>query len=153
MWLGPAALGAAPEVGEITVRRYLCSRCEAVLTVVPRGLQPRLRYRLGAIVGAVGLWWRGSSAAEVRKQSSPFPRVGEEARRGWRSLRRWTGQLARWVGLRLDRGAHVYAGVVLQRLASRALSSSGDLVVDAVAGVMLVDGHRLWPTGSEAPTM
>jgi hypothetical protein len=124
-----------------------------VSTVVPRGLLPRLRYRLGAIVGALGLWWQGSSSAEVRGRISPFSVVGEEARRGWRSLGRWTRQLAGCVGVSIERGAHRYVGVVLQRLASHAPFGTGDLGKDAAAGAAFVDVRRLCAGGPEAPTM
>ena len=153
MVLGPRACGAEPEIGEVTVRRYRCSRCKAVSTVMPQGMAPRLRYRLGAIVGAIGLWCQGLSSAAVRGRISPFSVVGEEARRGWRSLGRWTRQLAVCVGLSVGRGAHRYAGVVLQRLASKVPFGCGELAVDAVAGAAFIDVRRLCARHSEAPTM
>ena len=58
--------------------RYLCRGCGAVVTVLPCGVAPRLRYRLRSIAWALGCWWRGASAAAVRVEVSPFQRVGEE---------------------------------------------------------------------------
>lgn len=153
MMLGPHEPGAEPEVSEVTTRRYRCTACGAVITVLPRGMLPRLRYGLSAMVIAIGLWWLGHSAAEIRRLVSPFKVVGDEARRGWHSLRRWVQQLAQWLELRIDRRAHQQTGAILQKLASGALFSSGDLARDAAAGAALVDVPRLCAGHSEAPTM
>ena len=153
MMLGPPELGSEPEVGVVTTRRYRCTACGAVITVLPRGLLPRLRYGLGAIVLAIGLWWLGHRATEVRRRVSPFKVVGDEARRGWHSLRRWAHQLAQWVGLRTNRRVYPHLGTVLQRLASAALLSSGDLVRDAVAAAAFLDVPRLCADHPETPTM
>lgn len=88
MRLGPEVLGERSVVGEITVRRYRCLRCRAVVVVCPRGVLPRLRY--GAVAIALALWSiEGLAACAVRSRISPFGVVGEDARRGWGSLRRW----------------------------------------------------------------
>lgn len=150
--LGPAGIGERPEVAEIVVRRYRCRGCGAVVTVVPRGVAPRLRYRLRAVAWALGRWWQGGSAAEVRREVSPFEHVGEEARRGWRSLRRWVELLGSALGLGAVGPPHRRVEGVLQQLAARALEVSGALVGDAVEGVVLVDVHRLCRGGPEVPT-
>jgi len=142
-----------PEVGEVTGRRYRCRACGAVVMVVPRGVAPRLRYRLGAVVGALGLWCHGHSAAEVRRRVSPFRVVGEEARRGWRSLRRWTRRLAAGLGQSIVGRARDHVEAVLQRLAAASAMSTGVLLVDALAGAAQLDAHRLCVAGGEAPTI
>jgi len=136
----------------VTVRRYRCRGCGAVVTVVPRGVVPRRRYRLRGVAWALGRWWQGLSAAEAREQVSPFRHVGEEARRGWRSLRRWVDLLGAAVGLDAMGSPYRRLEGVLQQLAARALRASGDLVHDAVEGVVLVDAHRLCRRGPEVPT-
>ncbi len=39
--LGPKAPHGAPEQGSVTLRRYGCRACRAILVVGPRGLLPR----------------------------------------------------------------------------------------------------------------
>ena len=136
----------------VTVRRFLCRSCGAVVTVVPRGMAPRLRYRLAAIAWALGQWWEGESAAAVRRVVSPFRCVGEEARRGWRSLRRWVRRLGEAVGLDDVGAPHRRLERLLQQLAARARDGCGELVRDAVAGVVFVDVHRVRRGGPEVPT-
>ncbi len=150
--LGPVDARAAPEVGEITLRRYRCRGCGAVVTVVPRGVAPRLRYRLRAVAWALGQWWSGTSAAAVRRKVSPFSRIGEEAQRGWRSLRRWVRWLGERVVVEVIGAPHRQLEVVLQRLAARARGSTGDLVTGAVEGVVFVDVHHVRREGPEVPT-
>lgn len=90
MRLGPEELGGRSVVGEVTVRRYRCLRCRAVVVVCPRGVLPRLRYGAVAIALALALWSvEGLAAHAVRSRISPFGVVGEDARRDWGSLRRW----------------------------------------------------------------
>lgn len=90
MRLGPEELGGRSVVASIAVRRYRCLRCSAVLVVVPRGVLPRLRYGAVAIALALARWGvDGLSAAYVRAEVSPDRYLGHDARRGWRSLRRW----------------------------------------------------------------
>jgi hypothetical protein len=150
--LGSAGVDERPEVTEVTVRRYRCRGCGAVVTVVPRGVAPRLRYRLRAVAWALGRWWQGVSAAEVRREVSPFEHVGEEARRGWPSLRRWVDMLGGALGLDAIGAPRSRVEGVLQQLAARALDVSGELVRDAVAGVVFVDVHRVLRGGPEVPT-
>lgn len=136
----------------VRIRRYLCRHCGAVVTVVPRGMVPQLRYRLRGIAWALGRWWQGVSSAEVRSEVSPFVHVGEEARRGWRSLRRWARLLAAAVRLGDLAAPHRQLEPLLQRLASRAFAATGELVRDAVEGVLAVDVHHVRRGGPEVPT-
>jgi len=92
---GPLALAAAPTVEVIEVRRYRCMRCDAVLTVVPREVEPRRHYTRPAIVLALALWGLcGASATTVRRTISPW-RITTTT--GWPMLRRWTAAVARRV--------------------------------------------------------
>ncbi len=88
--LGPRTAEGAPEVPELTVRRYRCLACGCVCSVVPRGVLPRKHYSGGAIALALALWavlrW---SPPAVRGRVSPFKRVGPSAARSWHSLLRW----------------------------------------------------------------
>jgi hypothetical protein len=87
------AVDAAPTVETLLVRRYRCRRCSAVITVVPREVEPRRHYSRPAIAMALallGLLARTSS--EIRKAVSPW-RVTATA--SWRTLSRWVGAVRR----------------------------------------------------------
>lgn len=71
------------------VRRYRCTGCGAILTVVPRGIAPRRHYGHAAIALAFTLWAIvGVSVAEVRRRVCAWP-ISTEAPQQWRALRRW----------------------------------------------------------------
>jgi len=134
--LGPEALGDGSVIGSVTVRRYRCTRCSAVLVVVPRGVLPRLRYGAVAIALALALWSvEGLPAAEVRSRVSPFRVVGHDARRGWRSLRRWA-RASLWTGPSPPGTMQQSAAWTAQRLAGCA-SGTGPLTALACAGALL----------------
>lgn len=119
------------------------------MTVVPRGVGPRFRYRLSAMAWALGLWWSGLSSATVRERVSPCREVGAEAQRYWERPRRWVEAFGAALGLRRSGGVEM----VLQRLAAQARSATGDLIRDAVQGVAFVDVHRRRRGGPEVPTI
>jgi len=136
MRLGPEELGGRSVVASITVRRYRCTRCSAVLVVVPRGVLPRLRYGAVAVALALALWSvEGLPAAQVRSRVSPFRVVGHDARRGWRSLRRWA-RGAPWTGARPPGTAQESAARTVQRLAGQACGP-GPLTALACIGALL----------------
>lgn len=135
MRLGPELLGGRSVVGSITVRRYRCLRCAAVLVVVPRGVLPRLRYGAVAIALALALWAvERLPAPAVRAKVSPFRYLGHDARRGWRSLSRWA-RGSPWsvatTGAPRERAVRV-----VQHLAGHALEP-GPLTTLACAGALL----------------
>lgn len=87
---GPAAPGERPLERLVLLRRYLCLACGAVIVVGPRGLEPGWLFSGPAIAWA--LWLFGVAkltAAEVRRQVSPWATVGATAAAGWATLRRW----------------------------------------------------------------
>jgi hypothetical protein len=74
----------------VSVRRYVCRDCGAVVAVGPAVLLPGRHFSGPAIALALGLFGLGGlSAAEVRELVSPWMRVGATAARTWASLRRW----------------------------------------------------------------
>lgn len=86
---GPAAADAPSTTQVLTCRRYRCTRCRAVIIVVPRGVVPRRHYGAAAIALAFALWaLAGQSAAAVRRRVCAWPIQGL-ATRGWCTLRRW----------------------------------------------------------------
>lgn len=139
MRLGPEQLGGRSVVASITVRRYRCVRCTAVLVVVPRGVLPRLRYGAVAVALALARWSvEGVPASRVRAEVSPFRVVGHDARRGWRSLRRWA-RGSPWPGTAKGiaaKTARESAARVVQSLAGHALEL-GSLTPLACAGALL----------------
>src|SRR5688500_5280666 len=71
---GPVAAAAAPSVTTILVRRYLCLGCDAVMTVVPREVEPRRHYSRPAIALALArLGLLGETAAAVRRAVCAWP--------------------------------------------------------------------------------
>jgi hypothetical protein len=90
---GPMSATAAPTIETVDVRRYLCVRCDAVITVAPCEVEPRRHYTRPAIVLGLALWGLfGEGAAVVRRTVSPW-RI--KATAGWPTLRRWVAAVAR----------------------------------------------------------
>jgi hypothetical protein len=84
---GPTAVDTAPTIEVVRVRRYLCVRCSAVITVVPQDVEPRRHYSRPAIALALALFALcGQSAARIREVISPW-RI--TATPSWVTLRRW----------------------------------------------------------------
>jgi hypothetical protein len=70
----------------VRARRYVCLRCKATLTVLPRGAVAGRHYRASAIALACALYGMlGTSLAETRARTSPW----RSAEPGWPSLGRW----------------------------------------------------------------
>jgi hypothetical protein len=86
---GVLDVDAAPGVVVITVRRYECQRCHAVMTVVPAGMLARRLYSASSIALALHLWLSMALAdREVRGRICAWPLRGAN-RRGWAQLYRW----------------------------------------------------------------
>ena len=87
---GPPGPGEGAAVLVITVRRYRCVPCGAVLLVVPREVLPRRRYSAAAIGFALALWGLvQATALVVRRRVSAAKALGFDAMTGWATLRRW----------------------------------------------------------------
>lgn len=88
--LGPAWPGGPPEQRVILARRFRCSACGCVMTVVPAEVAAHCRYARTAILWALALWGlERRSAAEVRRRVSVNRIAGFGDPRLWHSLRRW----------------------------------------------------------------
>lgn len=84
---GPLAVGDAATETVIGCRRYRCTACGAVVTVVPRGIEPRRHYGRAAICMALALWaLAGWSALAVRARVGTYR---NPLATSWRTLRRW----------------------------------------------------------------
>jgi hypothetical protein len=87
---GPLEPGGRPLLLVLRVRRYRCQACAAVLTVVPRELTTGYLFSRSAVGWALALFGvMALPPREVRRQTSPWSRVGASAVTGWMSLRRW----------------------------------------------------------------
>lgn len=87
---GPETPGDPPKIVVLIVRRYRCTACGAVITVVPVGVITQRLFSGPAIAEAVALFGlERASSAEVRRKISPWSQVGPTAAVGWASLRRW----------------------------------------------------------------
>lgn len=86
---GPPSVDEVPAWIVIACRRYLCTSCEAVITVVPRGVAPRRHYGHAAIAMALALWAVvGATVAEVRERVCAW-RLSDESAARWPTLLRW----------------------------------------------------------------
>jgi hypothetical protein len=95
---GPPDPGSAPRWIVIECRRYLCVRCGAVLTVVPRGVAPRRHYGHAAIAMALTLWAIvREPVAAVRRRVCAWA-ITVEAVTRWRTLERWAHAARRSLG-------------------------------------------------------
>jgi hypothetical protein len=95
----------------IACRRYLCTTCSAILTVVPRGIAPRRHYGHAAIAMALTLWAiAGEPEAEVRRRICAR-RITVESPKRWPTLARWA---------RAARDALGAASLLLKDAAARA---------------------------------
>ena len=80
---------AAPTDVVLTLRRYRCTHCGAVTLVGPRGLLPRRRYTVFAIVLAFAAWITlDQTARAVRAAFSPIP-FASHSHVAWRAMARW----------------------------------------------------------------
>lgn len=92
--LGALAWGAVPVALEVGVRRYVCTRCRATCTVVPREVLHRRLYAAPAIALALALFGLLSrSAAGVRSAVSPWRHVGAAGALRWDALSAWVAAL------------------------------------------------------------
>jgi len=86
---GPPAAGSTPTWIVIACRRYLCTSCGAVLTVVPRGVAPRRHYGHAAIAMALTLWAiAGEPEAAIRRRICAR-RISVESPARWPVLTQW----------------------------------------------------------------
>lgn len=89
MW-GPAAPGGVPQLRELEVRRYRCTGCKAVMTVVPREILTKRLYSAAAIAWALALYGLSMlSPAAVRALVSPWRHWGATSAGRWQTLQRW----------------------------------------------------------------
>lgn len=106
---GPQAPNAPSECVVILVRRYLCTACETVMTVLPPTAQGFKHFSGAAMALALALWGLGGeSARRVRERVDDWkPGAGA---RGWRSLDRWAKGAAQGV---------LFAGLALRGVEGR----------------------------------
>jgi hypothetical protein len=87
---GPPTPGQPPVTNELDVRRYQCQSCNALITVVPRGVMPRRHFSKTAIALALALYGIAKkSLRQTRRLISPWTTVGDAACTGWAALTRW----------------------------------------------------------------
>ncbi len=99
----PAVDKGLAEVGECWVRRYRCTECRAVRSVLPRGVLPRYLYSAWAIVSAFFLVAErpvgdGLRDVEAYERQGMYRRVrrGSTCPFRWRSIGRWAGLIPQW---------------------------------------------------------
>ena len=86
---GPPDADSTPTWIVIACRRYRCTSCGAILTVVPRGVAPGRHYGHAAIAMALTLWAiAGAPEAEIRRRVCAR-RISDESPARWPTLARW----------------------------------------------------------------
>jgi len=86
---GPPDAARTPTWIVIACRRYLCTSCGAILTVVPRGVAPRRHYGHAAIAMALTLWAIAHEPeADIRRRVCAR-RISVESPARWPTLARW----------------------------------------------------------------
>ncbi len=110
---GPLDVAAPPGTVVVRVRRYRCTGCGAVLTVVPRGVAACRHYGHAAIAMALALWAIvGQPVKRVRQRVCAW-QIGDELARDWSALRRW----ARAAGVRLGLATPIAAAARAAQIA------------------------------------
>lgn len=106
-----------PRRAVLKLRRYRCTRCGAVITVLPRDLPRHRRHALGLICLALALWSDGELSAEKVREGLGLHKSFEP---GWPQLRRWA-RGAEFVALGLTADTpHERAHQITQRVCGRA---------------------------------
>jgi hypothetical protein len=140
--LGPATAAGPPEQGMVTLRRYRCRACKAILMVGPRGLVVRRWYGAGAIALAFAVVARGGTSRAARASISPSPAVGASAAERWATLERWIraarrGELFGVAGLEGLERRRVAEQVLLALAARGGRDLGADLAESAFAGASI----------------
>jgi hypothetical protein len=113
---GVLDVDGAPGVVVLSVRRYACLACKAVMTVVPAGMLARRLYSAPSIALALHLWLlAGLSDRAVRDQVCAW-RVRNRSGSGWAQLYRWARQPARVFALPRPTGALEGAYAIAKRV-------------------------------------
>jgi len=140
--LGPATASGPAEQGMVSLRRYRCRACKAILVVGPRGLVVRRWYGGGAIALALAVYARGGTSAAARTRVSPSKRLGASATERWVTLARWIdaagrGELFGVTGLGELGRRRVAEQVVLVLAARAGRELGGDLAESAFEGAAI----------------
>lgn len=140
--LGPVSFGGLPEALVVTLRRYRCLACRAVLVVGPRGLVGGRWYSGPAIALALAAVADGATSAAVRTRVSPAGKIGGSAVDRWMTVERWLDAARRGalfsVGALSERSRRGVAKRVTLVLAARGGHTGGaELGASAFVGAAL----------------
>lgn len=91
---GVLELGGTAGIHEVFLRRFLCVRCGAVVTVGPFDIAAGLLYSLLSIVVVLARWGLGVPLPVLRRQFGGGQHWGDAGAASWRSVRRWTASAA-----------------------------------------------------------
>lgn len=92
---GPAAPSSPPVLRELQVRRYRCTACRALTTVVPSETLTKRLYTASAVAWALALYGlMAATPRAIRRLVSPWPVVGATSAARWQTLLRWAGAAA-----------------------------------------------------------
>lgn len=86
---GPPAADQQPTTVVVGCRRYRCTRCHAIVLVMPRGVAPYRHYSQAAIFMALAMWGLMSMSEETVRERVCAWRVRAAGSSGWSTVRRW----------------------------------------------------------------
>lgn len=93
---GALELEDTPGVLVISIRKFECQRCGAVMTVVPSELLPHRQYTAPSIALALCLWLvEGHADSTVRARVCGWRIASSRGARGWAQLYRWARSASR----------------------------------------------------------
>lgn len=93
---GVLALDDDADIVVVTVRKFECQRCGAVMTVVPSELLPHRQYTAPSIALALCLWLvEGHADSTVRARVCGWRITSSRGARGWPQLYRWARSASR----------------------------------------------------------
>lgn len=122
--LGPIEATGPAQALTVVCRRFRCVPCGAVVLVVPRSVLPRRWYSASAIALALALHGIDRlSPPAIRRQISPFGKVGVTAASGWVTLRRWADAVR--AGRLLPEVRRCPPGFTRRQVAERAAATLG----------------------------
>lgn len=116
---GRTTLEGTPESGTLQIRRFRCTACRAVITVLPQDLACGHQYLQTTIALVVALWGLAAhSLSSLRKDWSAQRVLGWAAQRDWPMVRRWALRLHHRITGTMSREARQVAAVVGQHVQS-----------------------------------
>jgi len=145
MQRGPDAIGQPPAERIVDARRYICTKCGATVTVVPRGVVRRRLYTAWAIGLGLALFGIQLESADAVKEAIAPEASARDPAEGvtWSTLRRWAHEAK--AGTLIVEGRACPATFTLRQAAERAA-----MTLQALGPRGATTLERVWQGAPEA---